>query len=80
VRSQIAHTRGFRAILRDILKSKDWLVDDAVRCEALSLSTCQPVDTLAAVDAAQVTIEAQNANGVIFRAGRLDHLHLRSDG
>src|SRR5712692_6992250 len=30
------HTRGFRAILRDVRNQRDWMVDDAVGCELLS--------------------------------------------
>jgi hypothetical protein len=32
----------------------DWVADGAVCCELLSASTCQPVDTQAAVDRAAV--------------------------
>jgi hypothetical protein len=37
-------------------KTLEWVADDAVLCELLSvnLSTCQPVDTQAAVDKAAV--------------------------
>ena len=34
-----AQTLGFRPILGDVLKSRDWMVDDAVRFELLFPST-----------------------------------------
>jgi hypothetical protein len=40
-----APTRRFFAILRDIRKSRDWMVDDAVSCGLLSRVNRQPVDT-----------------------------------
>jgi hypothetical protein len=48
-----AHTRGFRAILPKVQKTMDWMVDDAVCSEPVSVN-CQPVDTLTAVDKAVV--------------------------
>jgi hypothetical protein len=32
-----AHTRGFRAILREVRKLTDWMVDEAVRGEPVSI-------------------------------------------
>jgi hypothetical protein len=48
-----AHTRGIRAILPKVQKTMDWMVDDAVCSEPVSVN-CQPVDTLTAVDKAVV--------------------------